>query len=98
MNPLRCAMDGRWRQVEELFHAALALEPESQQTFLSEACGTDVELRRELESLLARSAQAGSFLETHSPQAEALTPGKTLLGRRFVHYEIVSLLGGGGMG
>ena len=64
----------RWRQIEELFHAAVALQPESQQTFINDACGADAELRREVESLLiARREQAGSFLETHTPEMEALT-------------------------
>src|SRR5262245_42181009 len=88
----------RWRRIDELLHAALVLEPESQQTFLTDACGSDTELRREMESLLARRAQAGSFLETRSPQAEAVTLRKTLLGRQLGHFEIVSLLGAGGMG
>ena len=88
----------RWRQIEELFHAAVALEPESQQTFINDACGADAELRRELESLLARRDQAGSFLETHSPETETLDGGGALVGRQVGPYRIVAPLGAGGMG
>ena len=88
----------RWRRIEELFHAALALDPKSQQTFLSNACGADAELRRELESLLAQGEKAGSFLETHSTPAESAAAGAALLGRQFGPYRIVEPLGAGGMG
>jgi hypothetical protein len=43
----------RWRQVEELYHAALILEPSQQSAFLQEACAADEDLRREVESLVA---------------------------------------------
>lgn len=88
----------RWRRIEELFHAALTLEPKSQQTFLCNACGADAELRRELESLLAQGEKAGSFLETHSTPAESVATGAALLGRQFGPYRIVEPLGAGGMG
>ena len=31
----------RWREVEELFHAALERTPETRKQFLEEICGTD---------------------------------------------------------
>ena len=37
----------RWRQAEELFHAALERAPEERQSFLGQACGEDTEIRRE---------------------------------------------------
>ena len=49
-----------------IFEAALALDPSKQQAFLEEACGSDLELRRVVEDLLATDARARSFLE-HSP-------------------------------
>ena len=50
----------RWKQVEELYHAAL--EREDARAFLDEA--GDEALRRRVESLLAHYAQASSsFLE-----------------------------------
>jgi hypothetical protein len=52
-----------WRKVEELFHAALERTPETRRTFLDGMCGADNALRRQVELLLAKEEQAGSFLE-----------------------------------
>ena len=52
--------------VEQLFEAALALEPGERGAFLDQACCHDPELRRTVEELLAEDANAGSFLE-HPP-------------------------------
>ncbi|HEY2012142.1 MAG TPA: hypothetical protein VGH38_01520, partial [Bryobacteraceae bacterium] len=58
----------RWRRVQGLFHAALGLEVEARQGFLNVACGGDIDLQRQVESLLAREQEAGSFLETPAAQ------------------------------
>ena len=42
----------RWRQVEELYHAASQRDPVERDAFLSEACEGDEELKGEVESLL----------------------------------------------
>ena len=52
--------------VEQLFEAALALEPDERRAFLDRACNHDPELRRTVEELLAEDVNAGSFLE-HPP-------------------------------
>ena len=49
--------------VEQLFEAALALEPAERQAFLDHACADDAELKRTVEELLAEDARAGSLLE-----------------------------------
>ena len=59
----------RWKQIEELYHAADTRPPSERAAFLAEACPGDEELRREVESLLnecpttatARSAAARSM-------------------------------------
>jgi eukaryotic-like serine/threonine-protein kinase len=59
----------RWKQVEELYHAALECEESRRAAFLAEACAGDEGLRRRVELLLAHYAQASSsFLE--EPAAE----------------------------
>jgi eukaryotic-like serine/threonine-protein kinase len=59
----------RWKQMEELYHAALECEESRRAAFLAEACVGDEALRRRVELLLAHYAQAsGSFLE--APAAE----------------------------
>src|SRR5271157_3660762 len=90
----------RWRNVEELFHAALEHGPEARQAFLEVVCGQDADLRRQVELLLAKDEEAGSFLETPAMRDMAVTETATgaLLGRQFGPYRIVSPLGAGGMG
>jgi eukaryotic-like serine/threonine-protein kinase len=89
-----------WRRVEELFHAALGLTPDARQTFLDGTCNGDVDLRRQVDLLLAKEKQAGSFLER--PAIEnmpvILTAARSILGQQLGPYQIVSALGAGGMG
>ena len=90
----------RWRRVEDLFHAALERRPEARQAFLDVAYGGDTDLRRQVERLLAKDEEAGSFLETPAMRDMTVTQAATgaLLGRQFGAYRIVSPLGAGGMG
>jgi Tol biopolymer transport system component len=82
----------RWKQIEELYQAVLAQPPEKRAAFLAQACPDDPQLRGEVESLLAQ--QAESFLESAPLSAvHALTAGAKL-----GNFEIVELLGRGGMG
>ncbi len=88
-----------WRRPEHLFHAALERSPEARRAFLDEACGDDTELRRQVETLVSKDEQAGSFLERPVVTALTRTLGAraSLVGRRFGPYRILSLLGAGGM-
>jgi hypothetical protein len=62
-----------WRKVEEIFHAALERAPEARQTFLDRTCWGDIDLRQEVELLLAKEKQAGSFLEVSALQDVTVT-------------------------
>ena len=92
----------RWAQVEKLYFAALEREPESRASFLDEVCAGDEELRREIASLLASAAQAGSFLAASAAEvmakAVAAEPVLSSIGRQIGHYQVQFLLGAGGMG
>lgn len=55
---------------EELFHAALAKQPDERQAFLNEACGANTELRAAVEALLVAHEEPGSFLCTEKDQSE----------------------------
>ena len=92
----------RWEQVERLYHAALAQDPAGRERFLENACGGDEELRREVESLLAEEAHAGNFIESPAIEVAARDlagdAGRLATGRRLGSYEVLGLLGEGGMG
>ena len=89
----------RWQQVERLYHAVLEREGNQRAAFLREACAGDNALRQEVESLLAQEA---GFLESPAlevaAQQFAEEHDQVLIGRRIGAYQILSLLGAGGMG
>ncbi len=61
----------RRKQIDRVLQAALDLEASARPAYLSQACGNDHELRREVESLLAAHAQADDFLNTPAVQVAA---------------------------
>jgi serine/threonine protein kinase len=93
----------RWSQLKELFNAALDRPREERLAFIRQSCPDNLELRRELESLLSSHDAAGTFLETplvHNTATAASDPRRSLLppGTRLGPYEVVGNLGEGGMG
>ena len=92
----------RWQQVKELFRSGLEHEVEERAAFLDRACDGDDGLRREVESLLASFEESDSIIETPVAWAAADLFGwdqsESLVGKRLGHYEVVSILGAGGMG
>src|SRR5215813_8765315 len=92
----------RWRQVDQLFQAALERAPEERAAFISVACGDDDSLRHEVEALLAADGGADSFIEAgaYALAAPLIAGGEAplLLGKSIGPYQVISLLGRGGMG
>ncbi len=93
----------RWKQIDEVFDAALELEPAARAGFLSERCGGNVELKRQVESLLVAHEKAGGFIETSAMKVAArAVAGDTVYATRpervIGPYRVLSLLGTGGMG
>ena len=96
----------RWQRVQEILAEAAEIEGPRRSAFLEEACQGDAELRREVESLLSSLGNAAGFLE--SPAIEAVleaSPANSRpafpslpAGKRLGPYEILGLLGAGGMG
>jgi serine/threonine protein kinase len=100
----------RWRQVEELYDAALELPVAERAAFVETACAGDEELRRELVSLLEAEQQIGDFMQ--SPALDIAAQGiardqssfqqsshqSSFINRELGPYKIEMLLGMGGMG
>ena len=93
----------RWPQLDDLFDRALDLEGVERRRFLDEACGEDRELRDELERLLEVEEASGDFLDRPLGPADGDAPGGSTAGtgwsgQRVAHYDVLELLGIGGMG
>jgi hypothetical protein len=58
----------RWEQIQELFHAALALSGEERRAFLDAECGTDAELRNAVEQMLQEDESGASLLDRGIPE------------------------------
>jgi serine/threonine protein kinase/Tol biopolymer transport system component len=82
----------RWKQIEKLCQAALAQPPEKRAAFLAQACPDDAQLRAEVQALL--NQETDSFLES----APLSTVKALSAGGKLGNFEIVELLGRGGMG
>ncbi len=95
----------RWRQVEEIFQAALDLSPGERTRYVSEVCAEDSELRRDVEVLLSQYDSAGELLDepiygnTELNMLESFVEEKDpMIGRRLGSYRIDREIGRGGMG
>ena len=95
----------RWRQVEEIFQAALDLLPEERARYVTQVCATDTDLRRNVEVLLSQHDSAGDMLD-HSLYGDTdnslfdsfIDEKDPMLGRRLGAYRIEREIGRGGMG
>lgn len=56
----------RWQRLWEIFHEAKTKEPSECAAFLKESCGTDIEMLREIEELLAVDEEAANFFGSPS--------------------------------
>jgi eukaryotic-like serine/threonine-protein kinase len=91
----------RFRQIEELFHAALSRAPGERAAFLSAACAGDEALRREVEALLdARTWTGDLFARPVLERGLAFLAEQrpSLVGQEVGPYRILSQIGAGGMG
>ncbi len=92
----------RWQKVNELFDAALARSEIERESFLSEACGSDLSLREEVRSLLAFDEKEPAFLK--QPTAQRLEsrvedgPTDASEGSLLGAYRLRRRLASGGMG
>jgi serine/threonine protein kinase len=92
----------RWTTVKRIHQSALERDPSERAAFVDASCGGDETLLREVQSLLTYATEAESFLERpaveFAPEPPSGSPETTLVGRTVSHYQVLSLLGAGGMG
>jgi eukaryotic-like serine/threonine-protein kinase len=97
----------RSRRVESLYHAALERDGEARDHFLENECAGDETLRHEVESLLRHGVAMHAFFDGPAVELAAAAGAARPVGARLVPlepgsrigvYELVMLLGAGGMG
>ena len=86
-----------WQTITRLFSEAVDLPVPERSAFLDRACGVDLELRREIESLLTHDTEETLLGAAVGSAALSIEAGR-MEGKRVGRYEIVSLIGHGGMG
>ncbi|HST23483.1 MAG TPA: serine/threonine-protein kinase, partial [Blastocatellia bacterium] len=90
----------RWQKIDQILDVVLELDACERTKFLNRTCADDIELRSEVESLLAASEQSGNFIE--SPFLSAADLGDTdsisLAGQSLGPYRLLREIGQGGMG
>ena len=94
-------MSERADRLAELVKSALERDPQEWPLFLDEACPSDSAMRAEIESLLQQHEHATRFIETpalHLAAASLVRDGAFHTGQTIGDYEILSLIGTGGMG
>jgi serine/threonine protein kinase/tetratricopeptide (TPR) repeat protein len=102
----------RWKQIEDVFQAAIDLPSGERRKFIAEACGGDEDLRAQVEVLITQHDEAGDFIESpafaatgfrtmgHSNADTLMTESfdDPSIGRSVGAYKIVREIGRGGMG
>ena len=91
-----------WQRVKTLFSEAVDLAAHDRAAYLRKACGSDAQLRHEVESLLKSHDGVGEFLESTAVTEAASSLQEDLtnrwIGQRIGPYVLVGELGHGGMG
>jgi serine/threonine protein kinase len=91
-----------WTTVKRIHQSALDIDASERAAFVDESCGGDEALRHEVLELLTYAAEAETFLERPAVDVAPTPPDAsleaTLVGRTISHYQVLSLLGAGGMG
>jgi eukaryotic-like serine/threonine-protein kinase len=99
MDPAGEWQRNHWQRIEELFYAALDLDAGARPAFLQQACATNPELLKEVESLLSSSEKTIGFARSavlHVAQQRSVEPQPE--GKRVGAYKLLRIVGEGGMG
>ena len=89
-------------RLKEIFHSARELPPGEREAFLTGACGSDEQLRQEIEALLESDRAADDFIADPPARlvADAFggSPDPSEAGRMIGQYKLLECIGSGGMG
>jgi non-specific serine/threonine protein kinase/serine/threonine-protein kinase len=91
----------RAQRLAELVKSAVDLSPADWKPFLDKECGSDDAMRAEIESLLKHQKHVDTFIEQPALHLTAETfvrNGEQCVGQIIGEYEVLSLIGSGGMG
>jgi serine/threonine protein kinase/Tol biopolymer transport system component len=91
----------QWKQIEALYYAALEIDAGEREGFLAIACAGDGELQREVLSLLSSADRTDSFMEAPLMSVGLMlmtAEHESLKGQALGPYQLLELLGRGGMG
>jgi eukaryotic-like serine/threonine-protein kinase len=94
----------RWQKVQEVFDLVLSRGPQERAELLEQVCTGDLELRQEVESLLAWEGKENLIQNVFDGAAELLRPegaeppAGPMLGRQIGVYRLTAVVGQGGMG
>src|SRR4051812_10002938 len=93
-------MDSKdWQRVESLFTRTADLPPDERRRLLDEVCGTNLQLRTEIESLLAHDGENDNVISAPLAHESALVLNwRPLDGDRLGAYRVIREIGRGGMG
>jgi len=90
-----------WKQIEALYHSALEIAADEREDFLAVACAGDEALRCEVLSLLSSAERKDSFMEGPLMSMGLMLMNAndvSLKGQTVGPYQLLELLGRGGMG
>jgi len=91
----------RWARIESLYHEARAKRPEERAAFLLAACADDESLQREVANLLSQPGSDEGFLAgrpVSDPRTTLASRPASLIGHVLGGYQVLALIGVGGMG
>jgi tetratricopeptide (TPR) repeat protein/class 3 adenylate cyclase len=92
----------RWQRVHRIFAAAIDCDPESLHALLERECGGDVDMRRDVESLLEAHHRPGRVDRLFADFAPAISRARESMlgweGQSVGRYRILEPLGSGAMG
>jgi eukaryotic-like serine/threonine-protein kinase len=89
----------RWLRIEAAYHRARGLTAEARSRVLEHTCGSDLEMREQIEVLLQHDADPDGILSPMDVDLDrSAAGGAATTGTRAGSYEILEPIGAGGMG